>query len=83
MNFYCSVVDDQLRNPRDAPTLGLILCQSKDRIIAEYALWDVHTPIGIAHYEFTREEVEAELSRSKIMGNEASNSIWSTRKSRK
>lgn len=77
MNFYCSVVDDQLRHQHDAPTLGLILCQSKDRIIAEYALRDVHKPIGIADYEFTRtlpaelasslpsiEAIEAELSRS-------------------
>jgi predicted nuclease of restriction endonuclease-like (RecB) superfamily len=77
MNFYCSVVDDQLRHPQDAPTLGLILCQSKDRIIAEYALRDVHKPIGIADYELTRalppelasslpsiEAIEAELSRS-------------------
>ena len=76
MNVYCSVVDDQLRHVHDAPTLGLILCQSKDRIIAEYALRDVHKPIGIADYEFTRalpaelasslpsiEELEAELSR--------------------
>lgn len=77
MNFYCSVVDDQLRHSQDAPTLGLILCQSKDRIIAEYALRDVHKPIGIADYEFTRalpaelasslpsiEAIEAELSRT-------------------
>ena len=77
MNFYCSVVDDQLRHQHDAPTVGLILCQSKDRIIAEYALRDVHKPIGIADYEFTRalpaelasslpsiEAIEAELSRT-------------------
>ena len=36
MNFYCSVVDDQLRNETDQPTIGLILCQTKDRILAEY-----------------------------------------------
>lgn len=35
MNFYCSVVDDQLRREHDAPTLGMILCQTKDRILAE------------------------------------------------
>nr|WP_295389786.1 PDDEXK nuclease domain-containing protein [uncultured Thiodictyon sp.] len=33
MNFYCSVVDDQLRHPHDEPTIGLILCQTKDRIL--------------------------------------------------
>jgi len=36
MNFYCSVVDDKLRHSTDNPTIGLILCQTKDRILAEY-----------------------------------------------
>jgi predicted nuclease of restriction endonuclease-like (RecB) superfamily len=54
MNFYCSAVDDLLRHPNDTPTLGLILCQTKDRILAEYALRDIHKPIGVADYEFTR-----------------------------
>lgn len=75
MNFYCSVVDDQLRHPQDAPTIGLILCQTKDRILAEYALRDINKPIGVADYELTRalpaalasslpsiEDIEAELS---------------------
>ncbi len=75
MNFYCSVVDDQLRHPQDAPTIGLILCQTKDRVIAEYSLRDIHKPIGVADYELTRalpkelasslpsiESIEAELS---------------------
>lgn len=74
MNFYCSVVDDQLRNESDQPTIGLILCQTKDRILAEYSLRDIHKPIGISDYELTRalpenlksslptvEEIEAEL----------------------
>jgi predicted nuclease of restriction endonuclease-like (RecB) superfamily len=54
MNFYCSAVDDLLSHEHDAPTIGLILCQTKDRIFAEYALRDVHKPIGLAEYEFTR-----------------------------
>lgn len=74
MNFYCSVVDDQLRHETDQPTIGLILCQTKDRILAEYALRDIHKPIGVSDYELTRalpenlqselptiEEIEAEL----------------------
>jgi predicted nuclease of restriction endonuclease-like (RecB) superfamily len=76
MNFYCSVVDDQLRNEADQPTIGLILCQTKDRILAEYTLRDIHKPIGISAYELTRalpenlksslptvEEIEAELAQ--------------------
>ena len=39
---------------RDVPTIGLILCQTKDRVFAEYALRDVHKPIGLADYELTR-----------------------------
>lgn len=54
MNFYCSAVDSQLRHQHDAPTIGLILCQTKDRIIAEYSLRDIQKPIGLAGYELTR-----------------------------
>lgn len=54
MNFYCSAVDDLLRHPADGPTIGLILCQTKDKILAEYALRDVQKPIGISEFELTR-----------------------------
>jgi predicted nuclease of restriction endonuclease-like (RecB) superfamily len=54
MNFYCSVVDDRLRHADDQPTLGLILCQDKNRIIAEYALQGVKKAIGVSTYELTR-----------------------------
>ncbi|WP_146520246.1 PDDEXK nuclease domain-containing protein [Stieleria varia] len=54
MNFYCSVVDDVLRHPHDAPTIGLILCQTKNEVIAEYSLRDIQKPIGVADYELTR-----------------------------
>ena len=74
MNFYCSAVDDLLKHPTDQATIGLILCQTKDRILVEYALCDINKPIGISEYELTRalpenlrsslpsiEELEAEL----------------------
>ncbi len=54
LNFYCSVVDDVLRHEQDNPTIGLILCQSNDRIIAEYTLRDINKPIGISEFELTR-----------------------------
>lgn len=54
MNFYCSVVDDKLKHSTDQPTIGLILCQTKDRILAEYALRDIAKPIGVSEYELTR-----------------------------
>ena len=54
LNFYCNVVDDTLRHPQDAPTIGLMLCQTKDSVLAEYALRGIDKPIGIASYELTR-----------------------------
>lgn len=54
MNFYCSAVDDLLRHEHDDSTIGLILCQTKDQILAEYALRGMHKPIGVADYELTR-----------------------------
>ena len=53
MNFYCSVVDERLKHETDQPTIGLILCQTKDRILAEYSLRDIHKPIGVSDYELT------------------------------
>ena len=79
MNFYLSAVDAQLRHPDDQPSIGLILCRSKDRVVAEYALRDVNKPIGISAYELTQalpeqyqgslptiEQLEAELSATAI-----------------
>jgi len=54
MNFYCNVVDDQLRHCGDAPTIGLILCQKANRVLAEYALRGMDKPIGISAFELTR-----------------------------
>jgi len=50
LNFYLSAVDDLLRQEGDAPTVGLILCKTRDRTIAEYALRDISKPLGIAEF---------------------------------
>src|SRR5439155_5955378 len=50
MNFYLSAADDQLRHPGDKPSIGLLLCKEKDRLIVEYALRDVKKPIGVAEW---------------------------------
>ncbi|MCX6841634.1 MAG: PDDEXK nuclease domain-containing protein [candidate division WOR-3 bacterium] len=78
MNFYLSAVDDLLRKPGDNPSVGLILCRARNRVTAEYALRDVHKPIGVAGWETrlveslpkrlkgqlpTVAEIEAELLR--------------------
>jgi predicted nuclease of restriction endonuclease-like (RecB) superfamily len=61
MNFYLSAVDDLLRHKDDAPSIGLILCKSKNEVVAEYALRDVNKPIGVATH-LTR-EIEAALPK--------------------
>jgi predicted nuclease of restriction endonuclease-like (RecB) superfamily len=63
MNFYCNVVDDRLRHESDKPTIGLILCQQPNRILAEYTLRGVDKPIGVSGYELTR-SLPAELQSS-------------------
>ena len=54
MNLYLSAVDDSLKNESDNQTIGLLLCQSKSKIIAEYALRGMTQPIGIAEYELNK-----------------------------
>ncbi|MDP2433065.1 MAG: PDDEXK nuclease domain-containing protein [Pseudomonadota bacterium] len=77
MNFYCSVVDDVLKHQSDAPTIGLILCQQQNEVIAEYALRGMDKPIGVSTFDLTRalptelvsslpsiEQIERELGES-------------------
>lgn len=54
MNFYCNVIDDYLKHKGDNPTIGLILCQDRERILAEYTLRNIKKPIGVSQYELTR-----------------------------
>ena len=54
MNFYCNVVDDRLRHATDQPTIGLVLCQKPNHVLAEYALRGVDKPIGVSGFELTR-----------------------------
>ena len=54
LNFYCNIVNDTLRHPSNQPTIGLILCQGKNRVLAEYALSGIDKPIGVSNYELTR-----------------------------
>lgn len=78
MNMYLSAVDDLLRHPDDKPSIGLLLCRTKNKLEAEYALRDFNKPIGVAEWETkivsalpddlkgslpSVEEIEAELTR--------------------
>ncbi len=51
LSFYLSAVDAQVKNPEDNPTVGLLLCKSQNRVVAEYALRDSNKPIGVAEYQ--------------------------------
>ena len=76
LNFYLAAVDAQIKAPGDNPTIGLLLCKTKSRLVAEYALSGINKPIGVAEYQLLRalpkpldtnlpsiEEIEAELGR--------------------
>lgn len=64
LNFYLSAIDSQLKHPTDNPSIGLILCRTKDSIEAEYSLRDIQKPIGISEYHLTQalpKELEHQL----------------------
>ncbi len=74
LNFYVTAVDRQLKNESDQPTIGMLICKTKDKIVAEYSLSDIKKPIGVSEYDLTRslpkkfksslpsiKEIEAEL----------------------
>lgn len=78
VNFYCSAVDEQLSHKEDKPTIGLILCQEKNEIVAEYSLKNMSQPIGISEYELTEvlpKEFESSLPTIEMIENELKHSL--------
>lgn len=63
LGFYMTAIDRQVKNEQDNPTIGLLLCKSKNKIVAEYALGDKSQPMGIAEYKLI-ESLPAELQTS-------------------
>ena len=63
LSFYLSAVDAQMKREHDNPTIGLLLCKSKNKVVAEYALRDSSKPIGVAEYQLL-EALPAELQTS-------------------
>ena len=64
LNFYIKAVDEQMRKEGDAPTVGILLCKSKDKVVAEYALSDIQKPIGVSEYQLTQslpEDLQSQL----------------------
>ena len=78
LNFYLSAVDGTLKQKKDNPSIGIILCKSKNKVIAEYALKDMSKPMSVSEYKIVRaipqklktslpsiDELEKELSKMK------------------
>lgn len=63
LNFYLSAVDDKLRTEHDNPSIGIILCKEKNKLVAEYALKDMTKPIGVSEYKLLQ-EIPEELKSS-------------------
>jgi predicted nuclease of restriction endonuclease-like (RecB) superfamily len=61
--FYLTAVDRQVKAADDQPTIGLLLCKSKNKVVAEYALGDKTQPMGIAEYKL-RESLPESLESS-------------------
>lgn len=81
MNFYLNAVDERFRHATDQPSIGIILCQQKNKILAEYALRGMTKAIGVSEYRLTRalpkelrsslpsiEEIESELAHAEVRG---------------
>jgi len=53
LNFYLSAIDDILKHENDNPSIGIMLCKSRDKLTAEYALKDINKPIGVSEYKLS------------------------------
>ena len=54
LNFYVSAVDGILKTTKDNPTVGMLICKSKNKTVVEYALKDINKPIGVSEYRITQ-----------------------------
>ncbi len=79
LSFYLTAVDAQVKHSTDGPTIGLLLCKSKNQVVAEYALRDKSQPLGVAEYQLVEslppelrtslpsiEQIERELAGSEL-----------------
>ena len=79
LNFYVTAVDNLLKTEHDNPTIGLIICKTKDNVIAKYTLEGIQSPIGVSEFQLEKfipenfksalpsiEEIEAKMAEIKI-----------------
>jgi predicted nuclease of restriction endonuclease-like (RecB) superfamily len=65
MSFYQAAVDNLVKTPQDAPTIGIILCKGKNHTVVEYTLRDAKSPIGVAEYRLLPPRLKAKLPEAK------------------
>lgn len=77
MNYYLSAVDDLLKTDTDQPSIGIILCKSKDSLDVEYALRDINKPLGISEFSFNElpESIQKNMPTVEEIENELKNTI--------
>lgn len=76
LGFYMAAIDGEVKSEVDGPTIGLLLCKTKDEVVAEYALRNVNAPLGVSEYDLVKalpeplatnlpsiEQIERELQR--------------------
>lgn len=74
LSFYVAAVDVQVKAPKDNPTIGLLFCKSKNKVVAEHALRNTKGPIGVAEYQLVEalpKDLKANLpsvGRSRLIG---------------
>jgi len=75
MNYYLSAVDDILKTDLDQPSIGIILCKSKDNLDVEYALRDLNKPLGISEFNFNElpESIQKNMPTVEELENELKN----------
>jgi hypothetical protein len=79
LSFYLSAVDGEVKSAQDGPTIGLLLCKSKNKVVAEYAVRDITSPLGVSEYQLLEalpeplqtnmpsiEEIERELQGGRV-----------------
>ena len=53
LNFYVTAIDRLVKDNTDKPTIGILLCKSKNDVVVDFALHDIHKPVGVSSYTYT------------------------------
>ena len=75
LNFYITTINELVKDDRDAPTIGMLLCKNKNNYAVEFSLKDVNNPIGVSAFHYTElaDEMRAALPSAEELQNELLN----------